>query len=139
MTMSLDDRDRVADVSTLIHLKSSSIWISDGNDELPDGLVQYLAVLGEETETMHLRLQRATSYVLASIAYRIRVPVVSALSTPLAEALERIQPTGRKWQLQLIGFPFAFEDMWFFATHESKHALEVPIITLAVYPASCQR
>ena len=44
-----------------------------GSDKFSSGLVQYLAVLGIDTQTNRLRTAKNFSYMLASVVYCVRV------------------------------------------------------------------
>jgi superfamily II DNA or RNA helicase len=75
----LDGSDRAAQMGALLQSLSSFVMTSYGNDELSSGLVQYLAVLGIDTETKRLRTAKNYSYMLAGMVYCIRVLAVESI------------------------------------------------------------
>jgi hypothetical protein len=82
--VALGDSDRAAQMEALLNSLSSFILTSYGNNEFSCGLVQYLAVLGIDTETKRLRTAKNYSYMLAGMVYCIRVLAVEKI-LPSAE------------------------------------------------------
>jgi hypothetical protein len=75
----LDDSDATAQMSALLNSLASFILTDYGNDETSTGLVQYLAVLGIDTQTNRLRTAKNYSYMLAGVVYCARVLSVEKL------------------------------------------------------------
>jgi superfamily II DNA helicase RecQ len=77
--LALDSGDPAAQVDALLNSLSSFILTSYGNVALSSGLVQFLAVLGIDTETKRLRTAKNYSYMLAGVVYCTRVLVAEKL------------------------------------------------------------
>ncbi|KAH6619076.1 hypothetical protein C7974DRAFT_342236, partial [Boeremia exigua] len=77
--IALDNGDRAAQITVLLDSLSSFILTSYGNEVLSAGLVQFLAVLGIDTETKRLRTAKNYSYMLAGMVYCTRVVGVEKL------------------------------------------------------------
>jgi superfamily II DNA helicase RecQ len=82
--LTLDDSDATAQTSALLDSMTSFILTGYGNDAMSTGLVQYLAVLGIDTQTNRLRTAKNYSYMLAGVVYCTRVLAVEKL-LPAAE------------------------------------------------------
>jgi superfamily II DNA helicase RecQ len=77
--LALDSGDPAAQIDALLNSLSSFILTSYGNVALSSGLVQFLAVLGIDTETKRLRTAKNYSYMLAGMVYCVRVLGVEKL------------------------------------------------------------
>jgi hypothetical protein len=75
-------------MNSLLESLTSFILTSYGNKALSSGLVQFLAVLGIDTETKHLRTAKNYSYMLAGMVYCAQVLGVEKL-LPVAERDEQ--------------------------------------------------
>jgi superfamily II DNA helicase RecQ len=71
--LALDSGNRGAQMDILLDSLSSFVLTSYGNRALSSGLVQFLAVLGIDTETKRLRTAKNYSYMLAGLVYCVRV------------------------------------------------------------------
>jgi len=71
--LALGNGDAAAQTSALLDSLASFILTGYGSDEFSSGLVQYLAVLGIDTQTNRLRTAKNFSYVLAGVVYCVRV------------------------------------------------------------------
>ena len=80
----LDDGDATAQIRALLESLTSFMLTDYGNNELSTGLMQYLAVLGIDTQTNRLRTAKNYSYMLAGVVYCTRVLAVEKL-LPAAE------------------------------------------------------
>ncbi|KAF1934835.1 hypothetical protein EJ02DRAFT_322735, partial [Clathrospora elynae] len=77
--VALDNGDRAAQMDDLLDSLCSFLLTSYGNKALSSGLVQFLAVLGIDTERKRLRAAKNYSYMLAGIVYCVRVLGVEKL------------------------------------------------------------
>lgn len=71
--LALDNSDAAAQTTALLNSLASFILTGYGSDEFLSGLVQYLAVLGIDTQTNRLRTVKNFSYMLAGVVYCVRV------------------------------------------------------------------
>ena len=69
----LDNSDAAAQTNALLDSLASFVLTGYGSDEFSSGLVQYLAVLGIDTQTNRLRTAKNFSYMLAGVVYCVRV------------------------------------------------------------------
>jgi hypothetical protein len=69
----LDNSDAAAQTNALLNSLASFVLTSYSSDEFSSSLVQYLAVLGINTQTNRLRTAKNFSYMLASVVYYVRV------------------------------------------------------------------
>jgi hypothetical protein len=69
----LDNSDAAAQTNALLNSLASFVLTGYGSDEFSSGLVQYLAVLGIDTQTNRLRTAKNFSYMLAGVVYCVRV------------------------------------------------------------------
>ncbi|KAL6169147.1 hypothetical protein ACJQWK_05505 [Exserohilum turcicum] len=74
--LSLDDGNTAAQTDALLNSLASFILTGYGTDEFSSGLVQYLAMLGIDTQTNRLRTAKNFSYMLAGVVYCVRVLAV---------------------------------------------------------------
>ncbi|KAB2099620.1 hypothetical protein AG0111_0g12033 [Alternaria gaisen] len=82
--LTLGNRDAAAQTNALLNSLASFILTGYGSDEFSSGLVQYLAVLGIDTQTNRLRTAKNFSYMLAGVVYCVRVLAVEKV-LPAAE------------------------------------------------------
>ena len=75
--------------TALLNSLTSFILTGYGSDEFSSGLVQYLGVLGIDTQTNRLRTAKNYSYMLAGVVYCVRVLAVEKL----LPAVERDEQT----------------------------------------------
>ncbi|CAE7173591.1 RecQ family helicase [Pyrenophora teres f. teres] len=75
--------------TALLNSLASFILTGYGSDEFSSGLVQYLGVLGIDTQTNRLRTAKNYSYMLAGVVYCVRVLAVEKL----LPAVERDEET----------------------------------------------
>jgi hypothetical protein len=75
---------------TLLILLSSFILVLYGNNVFLSRLLYYLAILGIDTETRHLRIAKNYLYILVEIVYCIRVLFTRAL-LPAAQREEQTE------------------------------------------------
>ena len=71
--LTLGNSNAAAQTNALLDSLASFILTGYGSDEFSSGLVQYLAVLGIDTQTNRLRTAKNFSYMLASVVYCVRV------------------------------------------------------------------
>ncbi|KAL6160847.1 hypothetical protein ACJQWK_12002 [Exserohilum turcicum] len=74
--LSLDDGNTAAQTDALLNSLASFILTGYGTNEFSSGLVQYLAMLGIDTQTNRLRTAKNFSYMLAGVVYCVRVLAV---------------------------------------------------------------
>jgi hypothetical protein len=88
--LTLDNDDQASQRSALLDSLASFILTGYGHDELSSGLMQYLAVLGIDTQTNRLRTVKNYSYMLAGVVYCTRVLAVEKL-LPAAQRDEQTE------------------------------------------------
>jgi hypothetical protein len=69
----LDNSDAAAQTNALLNSLASFVLTGYSSDEFSSSLVQYLAMLGIDTQTNRLRTAKNFSYMLASVVYCVRV------------------------------------------------------------------
>ncbi|KAE8832105.1 hypothetical protein PTNB85_06497 [Pyrenophora teres f. teres] len=82
--------DKMKDARELFTWKGDQKALARELDEFSSGLVQYLGVLGIDTQTNRLRTAKNYSYMLAGVVYCVRVLAVEKL-LPAVERDEEIE------------------------------------------------
>ena len=90
----LDSDDKAAQTEALLASISSFVFTTYHPVALSTGLIQFLAVLGYDTDTDRLRTAKNYSYMLAGMVYCVRVVAVETLL--LADMTRMLRPEHRR-------------------------------------------